>query len=175
MRHRFILIALLLLAPLPALAGAGRLAWSDDYAAARQNALDTNRPLYLVFTGSDWCAWCKKLDAELLDDPRVKEMLGSSFVPVRFDDLRRTKQPLQQRRRYRAMARRFEVDAVPAVLVVDPRDESVLLRHAYLDVPAERYIETLVRFRSLHAPGDELGPKILEHISEDRTPIDEEK
>ena len=42
------------------------------------------RPLF-IDTYTDWCGWCKKLDADTFSDPVIAEILNSKFYPVKFD------------------------------------------------------------------------------------------
>jgi len=34
---------------------------------------------------TDWCGWCKKMDATTFSDPRVAEYLSENFYPVKFN------------------------------------------------------------------------------------------
>lgn len=34
---------------------------------------------------TDWCGWCKKMDATTFADPRVASYLGENFYPVKFN------------------------------------------------------------------------------------------
>lgn len=34
---------------------------------------------------TDWCGWCKKMDAETFDHPVIAEYLNTNFYPVKFD------------------------------------------------------------------------------------------
>ena len=42
---------------------------------------------------TDWCGWCKKMDATTFSDPRVAKMLGDNFYPVKFNAEQR--EPIQ--------------------------------------------------------------------------------
>ena len=42
------------------------------------------RPLF-IDTYTDWCGWCKKLDADTFSNPIIAEILNSRFYPVKFD------------------------------------------------------------------------------------------
>jgi thioredoxin-related protein len=42
------------------------------------------RPM-LVDTYTDWCGWCKKLDADTFSDPVIAELLNSKFYPVKLN------------------------------------------------------------------------------------------
>lgn len=68
--------------PLPADA---RIAWLDDYEAAKQSALADGRPLMVDFTAS-WCGACGELDRHTFSDPRVvAEARARNLVPVKVD------------------------------------------------------------------------------------------
>ena len=37
------------------------ITWHTDMNEAINKSLQTEKPLFLFFTGSDWCGWCIKL------------------------------------------------------------------------------------------------------------------
>ena len=39
--------------------------WKTDFAAAKKEAAKEDKPIILVFQGSDWCAPCIMLDKEI--------------------------------------------------------------------------------------------------------------
>jgi hypothetical protein len=60
------------------------VSWRHDYAAARQEAAATNRPLVLYFTTTN-CPWCHKMQAGPLRDPAVAAALNADFVPLKVE------------------------------------------------------------------------------------------
>jgi len=42
-----------------------KIEWHTDVNNAVNISLQTGKPLFFFFTGSDWCGWCKKLVKEV--------------------------------------------------------------------------------------------------------------
>ncbi|MBO7740983.1 MAG: thioredoxin family protein [Victivallales bacterium] len=79
---------------LPAAAGSTTpKGWLDDYSKAVVIARQTNRPLMVFFTGSDWCGWCRKLRQDVLDTAAFMKFAQANLVMVFVDSPRRIKLP----------------------------------------------------------------------------------
>src|SRR5438093_12431134 len=59
--------------------------WTEDYAKALEQAKPEHKLVLLDFTGSDWCGWCKKLDAEVFSTPKFQEYASKHIVLVQVD------------------------------------------------------------------------------------------
>ena len=71
---RTALIALLIAVATPAFAQDSRpaeekpnLPWMLDIEKAKATAKAEGKDIFINFTGSDWCGWCKRLDAEVFE------------------------------------------------------------------------------------------------------------
>ena len=42
------------------------LTWHTDMSKATDISIKENKPMFLFFTGSDWCGWCIRLQKEVL-------------------------------------------------------------------------------------------------------------
>ena len=78
--------------------------WLDDYNVAVKLARDTNRPLLVFFTGSDWCGWCKKLRKDVLDTPAFKAFAAKNLVMLYVDSPSRIKLPANLQRQNQGLA-----------------------------------------------------------------------
>lgn len=61
------------------------IAWDDIESAAKKTQSEkTNR---LIFTDiyTDWCGWCKHMDATTFSDPLICAIMEVYFYPVKFD------------------------------------------------------------------------------------------
>ncbi len=59
--------------------------WTSSYAEAQALAQQDGKSIVLVFSGSDWCAPCIKLDREIWQDASFQEQAGKEFVFYRAD------------------------------------------------------------------------------------------
>ena len=84
---------LLILAGSPVLAGdepvteptEQALPWVMDISVAREMASKEGKDILINFTGSDWCGWCKRLDAEVFVHPVFHETAGKQYIYLYLD------------------------------------------------------------------------------------------
>lgn len=113
--------------------------WNDGVAAAKQSG----KPM-LVDVYTDWCGWCKRMDAEVYAKPDVSGYLASHFVTVRLNA--ESGEPASyQGRNYsaRTLAASFDVSGYPTTIFFDGTGEHLANVPGYL--PRERFL-LLLRF-----------------------------
>lgn len=62
--------------------------WTDDFAAAKSRAASEGKRILMVFSGSDWCGWCKKFDRDTLSKSDFVRPASKKFVLVMIDSPR---------------------------------------------------------------------------------------
>jgi tetratricopeptide (TPR) repeat protein len=78
-------VAALLLCLLPATGARGQeVRWRTDYAQARQEALETGRPIFIDLS-TDNCYWCKQLQLRTFKDPAILNLLNNKCIPLEID------------------------------------------------------------------------------------------
>ncbi|MHC5028212.1 MAG: thioredoxin fold domain-containing protein [Planctomycetota bacterium] len=77
----------------------------------------SGRPMLVLYT-ADWCPACKQLEAEVLEDPDVADLLEQRFETVLIDLTDRAGPNT-------AVAQHYEVRSIPAVHVYDASGELV--------------------------------------------------
>lgn len=105
--------------------------WHGDYAAARKESFEKNKPIVLVF-GGEQCMWCRKLEATTLRDPGVVAVLGERFVCLKVDGDREF-----------ALTQALKVQTYPTLVVAAPDGKILATIDGYHD--AGKLIETLNR------------------------------
>ena len=62
-----------------------KLVWQTDMAKAHQLSQATKKPIFAFFTGSDWCGWCKKMDATTFKEADVIKYINENYYPVKLN------------------------------------------------------------------------------------------
>ena len=99
--------------------------WTTDYQSAIGAAQGSGRETLLFFTGSDWCGWCKRLEAEVLDTEEFKTYASGNLVLVKLDFPRRIAQSDFTKRRNRELAQKYSIGGYPAIVVLNDSGEEV--------------------------------------------------
>jgi protein disulfide-isomerase len=99
--------------------------WRTDLNQAAADARQSQRLLLLNFSGSDWCGWCKKLDAEVFSQPAFQEFAAANLVAVLADFPRRTKLDEKLQAQNERLMQHFQVEGFPTILLFSPEGELV--------------------------------------------------
>jgi thioredoxin-related protein len=93
--------------------------WTTNYDNALREAQRSGKKLLLNFTGSDWCGWCKRLDAEVFSQPNFLAYAKDRYVLVTIDFPRSTELPEGLRNQNKNLARQYSVTGFPTIIVLD--------------------------------------------------------
>lgn len=96
------------------------LEWHTDVNKAIKISVESGKPLFFFFTGSDWCGWCKKLQKEVFFKPRFSLWANKNVVLVELDFPRRTKLPEATQKQNRELQQMFGVRGYPTIWFVTP-------------------------------------------------------
>lgn len=148
MKHISFLTVLSLMAfNLFTLSASAEANWSENYVEAQAKAESEGKPMLLLFTGSDWCGFCIKLEKGVLGTEEFATYTDENYVLVLADFPRRKEQSEELVQRNEELAAEFGIQGFPTVLIVSPDGETVLERKTGYrgDSPAE-YIEGLKKY-----------------------------
>jgi thioredoxin-related protein len=105
-------------------------AWRTDFAAAKQRAANENKKMLLDFTGSDWCYFCKKLDAEVLDTPAFKDF-AKDYVLVRVDFPHSHELSPDLKNQNKALAQQYRVNGFPTLVELSSSGQEIARQSGY--------------------------------------------
>ena len=131
--------------------------FTDDWDAALKKAAAEKKTVFALFTGSDWCIWCKRLEGEVLSQKAFSDEVVKTFVPV-FLDFPSDKSLVKEAtlKRNRELSKKYSVRGYPTVLLLDAKGE-VLAQTGYRKGGPEAYLA--------HVKGlMQNGPLLKKHI-----------
>lgn len=101
--------------------------WPQDFEAAQAESRETGKPMIVLFTGSDWCPPCMRLEKKVLSKPDFHEWADENVVFVMLDYPRSKPQSAKIEEQNTELLREFEtkVAGFPTMLVMDA-DKNVL-------------------------------------------------
>ena len=122
--------------------------WQTDFQQSLQTAKAENKPVILVFSGSDWCAPCMKLENEIWSSDEFKNYSAEHFVLYNADFPRKKKnQPdSEQVKTNKKLAEKYNHKGFfPLVVVLDGTGK-VLGETGYKKLSPSEYIKHLETF-----------------------------
>ncbi len=93
--------------------------WLSDISKAQAEAKANHKLLLLDFTGSDWCIWCKKLDAEVFSKPEFETYAKAHLVLMTVDFPRRNPLAPEVKKQNEELAQKFGVQGFPTIVVLN--------------------------------------------------------
>lgn len=132
--------------------------WTVDLKRAQKSAKESGKKLLILFTGSDWCHWCKKLSEEVFSKPEFEQEVVKLFVPVKLDFPSKVKFPEAVRKSYKAEMERYDIRGFPTVILSDAEGNAFAVC-GYSSGGEGPYLEML---RGLIAEKEELDAKARE-------------
>lgn len=94
--------------------------WMTDYNAALAQAKEQNKQVFLFFTGSDWCGWCKRLNREILATDEFARYASDKLILVKLDFPRSIPQSANLKAQNRQLAKMYQIQGYPTVVVLSP-------------------------------------------------------
>jgi hypothetical protein len=90
-----------------------------DLGEAANASRTRQRPIVILFTGSDWNPSCQSLESEVISTGQFEQYKDSHFVFVTVDDLRNTTMLDDEKNRVQTLETQFHITSFPTLVVVD--------------------------------------------------------
>ena len=119
--------------------------WNYNFEEAKKLAAEQNKNIVIVFSGSDWCAPCIKLDKNIWQSDVFKKESAKEWVIVKADFPRKkaNELPKDQTEHNRKLAEKYNVEgSFPLVVVVD-KTGKVIGKMGFKNVSPEEYIKMI--------------------------------
>jgi thioredoxin-related protein len=119
--------------------------WKLDFDEAKQLANEENKNIIIVFSGSDWCAPCIKLDRNVWQSEAFKKVADENWIIVKADFPRKKANQLEdaQMTKNRKMAEKYNIEgSFPLVVILD-KSGKVLGKMGFKNVSSEEYVKMI--------------------------------
>ncbi len=140
--------------------------FTDDIDAGIKSARDSQRDLFLLFTGSDWCPPCRKLEAEILEQVEFLQAANKDFVLVKIDFPRNPPLPEAQAARNEEWSRKYGISQFPTIAVVD-RDLRPIGFLGYAEGGPQPFLNSLNELRNKRIRRDDALAKAARAASDE--------
>jgi len=94
------------------------LTWHTDMSKATDVSIKENKPMFLFFTGSDWCGWCIRLQKEVFKTPEFIKWAKENVVLVELDFPRKNEQTDAVKMQNAQLQQQLQVRGYPTVWFV---------------------------------------------------------
>ncbi len=112
-------------------APSNRVAWAVNYTTAQKQAVESDKPIILFFTGK-WCSPCRIMKREVWADEQVMATVNEAFIPVTID----VDDPNAA-----ATLSRYGVGATPTTVITDSKGN--VLQHRQGRISKADFLELL--------------------------------
>ncbi|MCG8568980.1 MAG: thioredoxin family protein [Spirochaetes bacterium] len=94
--------------------------WTQDIEAAKKLAKNKKLPLFLNFTGSDWCTWCIHMDKQVFSTKKWQDFAKKNLVLVFIDFPQNQKLvPAEYKDRNDKIASFFNIQGYPTFYLIN--------------------------------------------------------
>lgn len=139
--------------PKPPVYASTKEGWLVDLDEAYAISVKEKKPILANFTGSDWCGWCKRLDADVFTKPEFKEWAKKNVVLLELDFPRRFQIPQKNQQQNAAMQQALGITGYPTIWLINMTKDPVTNKYqlnklgktGYTPTPGE-FIATLDKF-----------------------------
>ena len=93
----------------------GGLQWYTNLDEARKLSDASKKPIFAFFTGSDWCGWCHKLEADVFAKTAFIDWAKKNVILLELDFPRRKQLPADLVQQNQSLQQAFGIKGYPTI------------------------------------------------------------
>lgn len=128
--------------------------FTEDAAAAIKQAVKQEKDIIFLFTGTDWCAPCQKLEKEVLSEKEFLFEVSKHYVLVKLDFPKQTEQDPSIAKQNKEYADKYGIASFPTLVLTDNKLKPFAFA-AYEEGGFQNYLALLEEARKLRVNRDE--------------------
>ncbi|MFI0435239.1 MAG: thioredoxin family protein [Parachlamydiaceae bacterium] len=117
--------------------------WQSNYSDAVSMSQSSSKPIVILFTGTNWCPACMRLEKTVLNHPEFTQAVSQKFVFLKaeFNDYSEAGMMTSP---YKPLLDRYGVNAFPTIVVINPNGQ-LLYTVNYRDGGPQLYAQELLQ------------------------------
>ena len=122
--------------------------WVNNFDSAKKIAKQENKNIIMIFSGSDWCAPCIRLDKNIWQSQEFKDESKDSWVTMKLNFPRKkaNQLPAEEEKHNRELAEKYNKEGnFPLVVILTPEGK-VLGKLGFKNVSPEEYIKLIKEY-----------------------------
>jgi thioredoxin-related protein len=122
--------------------------WKTNFEVTKTEATIQNKNILLVFSGSDWCGPCIKLDRDIWKSSDFMEFAKNNLILERADFPKKKQNQLapEIKELNQNLAEKYNKDGMFPLVVVLDKNGKVLGKTGYKNVSPQEYVNILKSF-----------------------------
>lgn len=114
-----------------------------DFDAAKAKAVKEGKPIFINFTGTDWCGWCIKLEKEVFSKKAFQDYAKENLVLVEVDFPKNKEQTAELKAQNKKLDKEYGVEGYPTLYLLDATGTKLTEDIGYREGGPEAYVEHL--------------------------------
>ncbi|MEZ4788104.1 MAG: thioredoxin family protein [Flavobacterium haoranii] len=122
--------------------------WVNNFDSAKKIAKQENKNIIMIFSGSDWCAPCIRLDKNIWQSQEFKEESTNNWVTMKLNFPRKkaNQLPADEEKHNRELAEKYNKEGnFPLVVILNPEGK-VLGKLGFKNVSPSEYIKLIKEY-----------------------------
>ena len=99
--------------------------WGHDYQTALLEAKQQHKPVFVLFTGSDWCPPCMRLEKTILNTKEFQDYLAKNYLLLLIEFPHHRELNSTQRKHNRKILKIYKINGVPTILILDAKGKII--------------------------------------------------
>ncbi|SHJ23236.1 thioredoxin family protein [Flavobacterium haoranii] len=122
--------------------------WVNNFDSAKKIAKQENKNIIMIFSGSDWCAPCIRLDKNIWQSQEFKDESKNNWVTMKLNFPRKkaNQLPADEEKHNRELAEKYNKEGnFPLVVILNPEGK-VLGKLGFKNVSPSEYIKLIKEY-----------------------------
>ncbi|MBD3723829.1 MAG: thioredoxin family protein [Flavobacteriaceae bacterium] len=122
--------------------------WVNNFETAKKMAKDENKNIIMIFSGSDWCAPCIRLDKNIWQSQEFKVESKNNWVTMKLNFPRKkaNQLPADEEKHNRELAEKYNKEGnFPLVVILNPEGK-VLGKLGFKNISPSEYIKLIKEY-----------------------------